>query len=264
MLHPKIQTTKYTTGIFYLVFTGAWIYLCSISIGLSQEASEDRSNIYMKHLPSKKMLQAGCSVAPASAYAPALCHPVTKECSPEIPPYNYEILNCSLKDIRGDFLAIKEFHYASLSHSDFTRANLSFIDLRGAYGDWAKFDRIIARSADFSHGILIGASFISARLSHSKFLRSELLHANFTHAVLDHADFHSANLRRAQFVHADLRHASFQKAYLHYSSFDGADLQNANFTGATLQNVSFVGAKNLHTTQGLPEKVLKSYDQNSH
>ncbi len=143
---------------------------------------------------------------------------------------------------------------------DFTGADLSDSDLRGAVLRNSNFENADMRGAALSGADLAGSSFVNANVSGTDFSDSRLADSDFTganirgaflsDANLDRVDFTGTNLYKAHcnrtslldanFLHADLTEADFQMARLDGICLDHTNLSGADFSGSSITGASIV------------------------
>lgn len=124
---------------------------------------------------------------------------------------------------------------------DFTGADLSYMDLRGA-----NFSRALLESADFSHSQLDGANFSEAILARAEFNQASLRHAVFDNASLafarcQHSDFSGAHFLSTVWHETVLDHCRFDDASLSEMVVHNAMISQTRFHQATLDNLLFLG-----------------------
>ena len=204
-----------------------------------------------------KNLPKGCTFEESKSAVQDFCDPRTKVCEDWIPSGAVEVLDCIGVDLRGETLAAIPLRYGAFTRADLSWVRLRRRNLKGVFGDWARWDDISAARADFSHGFLVGASFQRARLYGAVFVSAFLLEADFQNAGLEEADFYAANLRRANFSFARLKNTDFREAHLKEAQFRGADLSGADFTGADVSRADFSEALDLEKALGLPREILE-------
>jgi len=162
--------------------------------------------------------------------------------------------------------------------SNFTRANLSGLDLRAAGGlnyEFANLQNtnlsgtsggnISFRSANLINANLSGANLAHANLTNANLSGAVLAGSNFQDATLtgiksqdiearpDNLDENwsllngylvgpSANLSHADLSNAALTNLNLSKARLNYADLSGSDLTNANLAGANLNFANLISA----------------------
>ena len=141
---------------------------------------------------------------------------------------------------------------------DFSRAHISFADLRGV--DLRQIDLSGARLIDAN---LRRANLAGADLSWASFLSANLMEADLTGATMSQVVLHGADLRQAKLRGADLedgflgvadlsdadlrdtnlRRANLERARLVNADLRGADLSEASLRGATLDGADLEGVQ---------------------
>jgi uncharacterized protein YjbI with pentapeptide repeats len=141
------------------------------------------------------------------------------------------------------------------SRPDFSRANLTHADFRGARFGRTGFDYANLTSANFVGATFTGVvdskngNFTDANLAGVTIPSGSQLSlaANFTRANLSHADLSGVNLVGANFTNANLTGANFTSANFLAANFTGANLTGVDFgtdplalakSGATIENTT--------------------------
>jgi uncharacterized protein YjbI with pentapeptide repeats len=116
---------------------------------------------------------------------------------------------------------------------DFTGADLTNLELLGAYLDQAILDGVKLTGASLGGASLMGTRLRRADLSHASLRKAQGRSSDAQAALLLGADLRSSN-----FENADMRHADLRRAQLGNSWLTGIDLREAN-----LRECSFGGHK---------------------
>ncbi len=117
-----------------------------------------------------------------------------------------------------------------------SRADLSFLDLRG----------INLESANLSHAILAGSDLSGANLTQACLRCSNLSDANLTDAILVNANLSKANLFQARLVGAQLKFADLSGSKLNGIDCTAAVLDFVNLKRAELYRAVLVNASLIH------------------
>ena len=184
-------------------------------------------------------------------------------------------------DLGGAKLVRGSLQGANLSNSNFTKANLSNIDLRNAIlkkCDFsearlfeARLDTAIIINSKFTGSYLNGVFLNYANLSHSNLNKSSCFDAKFNGANLNHTQLREVNLGSARLMHVTLEHsdlsraelvnaklsnANLKNAILVSANLTGADLKHAKLDNADLSNAILSGVTNLSVNQLVKVKSL--------
>lgn len=135
-------------------------------------------------------------------------------------------------DLRQAELIRDNLHFANLSHSD-----LSYADLRGV---------------DLSHASLKYADLNMANLSDANLSNTVLRDANLRDAGLSGADLHDSNLTFANLYGTGLRNVNLSNAHLEFTILNRTDLSNANLSFAQLFHTIFADV-DLRDVKGLED-----------
>jgi uncharacterized protein YjbI with pentapeptide repeats len=153
--------------------------------------------------------------------------------------------------------------------ADFTKANLSRLDLGSRVLTGAVFEMANLRGARFADAELTNASlagadasladFRSARLNGAQLFEATLLNSRLTHAKLDDAQLQSAILVGADLRDASLRGSNLTGARLSQATLEGACLHGADLRTADLHDAIGLTAPQLSralcTNARLPDTV---------
>lgn len=120
---------------------------------------------------------------------------------------------------------------------DFTGADLSDSDLRGAVLRNSNFENADMRGAALSGADITGSTFVNANVSGTDFSDSRLADSDFTGANLRGAFLSDANLDRVDFTGADLYKAHLTRTSLIDANFRNADVTDAGFQTARLDGI---------------------------
>ena len=193
--------------------------------------------------------------------------------NPDIKP------NLKNADLRGMDLGLGNFNNTDFSgaklknseffHSDFIRANLSFLDLRRTYLEKADFESALMTGVDLrgvhlSKVSLKFSTLIYAKLGKVAITDSELFRTNFSNSNMESAWLPDNRIRQCNFSNVTLTNSSFSReeklcdntfncakisnvgfneVILTGSRFIGCELKNIDFHGADLSQVDFQLAK---------------------
>lgn len=115
------------------------------------------------------------------------------------------------------------------------------LDLTHTNLDWAKFDKLDFRFADFTNSSLVGTSWFLSKLDRALFVYSTLLGANMWMADIPGVNFLAANMAESNMigVNANRQAARFYSSILVGCNFASAQLQNADFQHCDFSNVDF-------------------------
>ena len=130
----------------------------------------------------------------------------------------------------------------TLIETDFSRSNLSNINLQKSKVFSAKFDDSILEKSNLDDAILRRSSFIRANACKASFVGSDLMNANFIRCNLQFADFRGCDCLFANFSNANLSGANLENASLSETIFVGASLQNAKLCGAKFMRANLKNA----------------------
>ena len=149
---------------------------------------------------------------------------------------------------------------AVLRGRDFSRQELTDIDLSGADLTGANFERANLRSARFVEATMAGAVLRGAQLDRADLSAAILKDAILTGAILPGAKLDASDLKRADLVGADASGASFRganlaSALLGRANLHGCDLTGTDLTGAKLVGTD-LGSAILNATTGLVPSEL--------
>jgi uncharacterized protein YjbI with pentapeptide repeats len=131
---------------------------------------------------------------------------------------------------------------AALIGADFTKTDLSAVNLKGASLDDAQLQGASLVSAQLRGTSLIFAQLQGAGLDRAQLQGALLFDANLQGASLGQAQLQDAKLDRARLQGASLLHAQLQGAWLNEVKLQGASLQWAQLQGATLNEAKLEGA----------------------
>jgi len=142
---------------------------------------------------------------------------------------------------------------SKLTNVDFSKSNLSNIDLSGSSFDcdtkWpsgfnpVEHGAVPAEGSKCDNGVAAVPNFSGKDFGQFyQFGPINLENANFTNAKLSGARFSKVNLKGADFTNALLESADFQGANLENAKMRNLSLYGINFTGANLKNTDFTGA----------------------
>jgi hypothetical protein len=141
-----------------------------------------------------------------------------------------------------------------LSGADLGEANLTNVNLSGAYLLGTDLRGVVLNQANFFEADLSEADLRGARLFAAQFFKVRLTRANLSGADLLWANLFGANLTRASFFGANLLGANLSEANLSRANLRGtalvdADLTDADLTGSLIYGVSAWGLKLERTKQ---------------
>jgi uncharacterized protein YjbI with pentapeptide repeats len=139
---------------------------------------------------------------------------------------NAIIENSVLNDITGERTTFKNtklynnnLEDSFLRGSDFTKATLKKINMKGTYLDSKKNNRDDRNV--------------------TKFIKTIIDDVDFEGATMEHAEFNNAVMKHVNFEDADLEMVNLKDAYMDDVNLTGADLQNTILTGTHIKNVNF-------------------------
>jgi len=145
-------------------------------------------------------------------------------------------------DFSGADLSRADLRGANLYGVDFSRANLTGANLSAAFLSRAKFS-----AANLTGGNLVGAFLSTARLGDADLSGANLSGANLSGANLSGADLSGANLSDANLIGAFLSPSELGPSKLIRADISGADLTDADLVGADfsradLSRANLIGA----------------------
>ena len=146
----------------------------------------------------------------------------------------------SYVDLRG-----ADLRYANLNSADLRSAKLSYADLSSAYLSYADL-----RFAHLSY-----AKLIYANLSYADLRSANVSYADLSSADLSYSDLRSADVSYADLSYADLSYADLRSANLGYANVSYANVRSANLSYAELSYAN-LNAANLESVKHLPEGWL--------
>jgi len=130
---------------------------------------------------------------------------------------------------------------AMLRGRDFSRQELTDVDLSGADLTDANFERANLRGARFVEATMAGAVLRGAQLDRADLSSAILKDAILTGAILPGAKLDASDLKRADLAGADASGASFRGANLASAQLGRANLHACDLTGADLTGARLVG-----------------------
>ncbi|MCO5994760.1 pentapeptide repeat-containing protein [Actinoallomurus sp. WRP9H-5] len=114
---------------------------------------------------------------------------------------------------------------------DFSGADLSGLELLGAYLDEAIMDGVKLVGARLGSASLVGTRLRKADLSHTSLRKAEARSSDLRDALLLEADLQSSSFEDADMRGADLRNAKLNNAWLVGADLRDADLRQCAFGG---------------------------------
>lgn len=131
--------------------------------------------------------------------------------------------------------------------ADFTKANLTGIDMRNRNLTKAIFDGAVLTGANMSDSCFYYSSFINTNMNYCicknsdfsscKFILTSMAGANFYKSNLNDSDFIQAFMEHTKFREANFAYASFYRIVIHNCSFPEANFFNASFSNTRFDNV---------------------------
>jgi hypothetical protein len=122
---------------------------------------------------------------------------------------------------------------------DFSGADLSGLQLLGAYLDEANLDAVKLRNANLGRASLIAARMRGADLSGAHLRKAQGRACDAQNALLVDADLRTCELEEADLRHCDLRRAKLGNAWIARTDLRGADLRACTFGGPSTSTALF-------------------------
>ena len=148
----------------------------------------------------------------------------------------------------------KEGAPIELTHSNFERANLTFLDIYNVSFDFADLSNVrlvdskIGASAQkqnnttFEYADMVHADMLKCVIERCNFQNANLDNAILTYTKISHVNFAECRLQNASLSESTIEHCKFEKAYCTNLSLKGSRINHATFFYSTMTNVDLSGA----------------------